>query len=67
MSSTIFLSLRMTNKVDLIMEYVPGGSLKFILSNFIKFKEKLVRSYTKQILEGLRSLHEKSIVHGDMK
>lgn len=49
------------------MEYVPGGSLRFILSNFIKFKEKLVRSYTKQILEGLKSLHEKSIVHGDMK
>lgn len=53
--------------VDVIMEYVPGGSLRFILNNFVKFKEKLVRSYTKQIVEGLKSLHEKSIIHGDLK
>ena len=49
------------------MEFVPGGSLRFILNNFVKFKEKLIRSYTKQILEGLKSLHEKSIFHGDIK
>jgi len=53
--------------IDVLMEYVPGGSLKFILNNFVKFKEKLVRSYTKQILEGLVSSHEKGIWHGDLK
>lgn len=53
--------------IDLLMEYVPGGSLKYILNNFVKFKEKLVKSYTKQILEGLVSSHEKGIWHGDLK
>jgi serine/threonine protein kinase len=32
-------------KVDIVMEFVPGGSIKFILNNFVMFKEKLVRSY----------------------
>lgn len=54
-------------KVDLIMEYVPGGSLKFILNNFTKFKEKLIRIYCKQILEGLKCLHKQNIWHGDIK
>ena len=53
--------------IDILMEYVPGGSLKFLLGNFEKFKEKLVRSYVKQILEGLKALHERSIIHGDLK
>lgn len=54
-------------KIDIVMEYVPGGSLKFILTNFVKFKEKLVKSYAKQILEGLKVLHEQGICHGDLK
>jgi len=53
--------------VDILMEYVPGGSLRFILDNFVKFKEKLVRSYTKQILEGLKACHDIGICHGDLK
>jgi len=49
------------------MEYAPGGSIKFILNNFVKFKEKLVCSYTKQILEGLKSMHDQGMCHGDLK
>lgn len=62
-----YIALNDSENVDIVMEYVPGGSLKFILNNFVKFKEKLVRSYTKQILEGLKILHEQSVVHGDIK
>lgn len=58
----------LNNKIiDIFMEFVPGGSLKFILNNFVKFKEKLVRSYTMQILEGLKTLHDNGIWHGDLK
>lgn len=53
--------------VDIIMEFVPGGSIKFILNNFVMFKEKLVRSYCKQILSGLKSLHDEGMCHGDLK
>lgn len=49
------------------MEYVPGGSLRFILDTFVKFKEKLVRSYTRQILLGLKACHDDGIWHGDLK
>lgn len=34
-------------------EYVPGGSIKNILNYYYTFKERLVRSYTFQILLGL--------------
>ena len=54
-------------EIDILMDYIAGGSLKFILTNFVRFKEKLVRSYTKQILDGLWSCHEKGIYHGDLK
>lgn len=53
--------------VDILMEYIPCGSIRYILNNFISFKEKLVRSYTKQILEALVKGHEKGICHGDLK
>lgn len=56
-----------SKSVDVLMEYVPGGNLRFILDNFVKFKEKLVKSYTRQILEGLKKLHENNIWHGDLK
>lgn len=55
------------SKFDVLMEYVPGGSLRFILSNFVRFKERLVRSYARQILEGLKSCHEQGLFHGDLK
>jgi serine/threonine protein kinase len=32
--------------VDIILEYVPGGSIRALLSRFDKFEEKMVRKYT---------------------
>ena len=55
------------SKVEVSMEYVPGGSLKAILTYFCSFKENLVKIYTQQILNALKSLHFNKIVHGDVK
>ena len=49
------------------MEFVPGGCLQNILKYFGTFKEKLVKIYVLQILDGLHSLHGHGIIHGDLK
>eukprot|EP01017_Pseudomicrothorax_dubius_P008506 TRINITY_DN12809_c0_g1_i1.p1 TRINITY_DN12809_c0_g1~~TRINITY_DN12809_c0_g1_i1.p1 ORF type:complete len:477 (-),score=70.58 TRINITY_DN12809_c0_g1_i1:35-1465(-) len=53
--------------VDIITEYVPGGSLKSLLGKFGKLQEKVASIYTGQILEGLSYLHSHNVVHRDIK
>ncbi|KAL0422210.1 UNVERIFIED_CONTAM: hypothetical protein Slati_3243900 [Sesamum latifolium] len=55
-------------KYNLFMEYMAGGSLSDVAQNFGgALNEKLIRLYTRQILEGLRYLHKNGIVHSDVK
>ncbi|KAH3743789.1 protein serine/threonine kinase [Pelomyxa schiedti] len=54
-------------KLNIFMEYVGGGSLSSILSKFGPFSENMVRSYTKQLLQGLSYLHSCNILHRDIK
>jgi len=53
--------------VDIILEYVPGGSLRSLLEKFGKFDEKIVKVYSRQLLAGLHYLHDKGIIHRDIK
>jgi len=52
---------------NIFMEYVPGGSVATILGEYGPFEEPLVRQFAKQVLCGLDYLHERDIVHGDIK
>ncbi|CAH8363458.1 unnamed protein product [Eruca vesicaria subsp. sativa] len=53
---------------NLLMEYVPGGSIHDLIKNSGgKLPETEIRSYTRQILKGLMYLHERGIVHCDLK
>jgi len=58
---------RTEGHLNIFLEYVSGGSITSLLSNFGTFEESLVRKYTRQILIGLDFLHSRGIVHCDIK
>ncbi|RKP11679.1 kinase-like domain-containing protein [Piptocephalis cylindrospora] len=52
---------------NILLEYVPGGSVSSMLSSYGAFSESLVRTFVKQILAGLGYLHDREIIHRDIK
>ena len=49
------------------MEYVSGGSIRNIIDKFGPLDENTLKLYTKQIIEGLLYLHQRRIIHMDIK
>ncbi|KPA83423.1 protein kinase-like protein [Leptomonas pyrrhocoris] len=49
------------------MEFAVGGSLTSIVRKFTQLTEAVMQLYTHQILQGLLYLHEKGVVHRDIK
>ncbi|CAM9511528.1 unnamed protein product, partial [Scytosiphon promiscuus] len=58
---------RGTRHLYIFLEYVPGGSIASMLEQFGLFREDLVRRFMHQILLGMQYLHEKGIIHRDVK
>ncbi|XWS39346.1 hypothetical protein CRYUN_Cryun18bG0044700 [Craigia yunnanensis] len=58
---------REDDSLNILLEFVPGGSISSLLGNFGSFPESVVRMYTKQLLLGLEYLHKNRIVHRDIK
>eukprot|EP00898_Chlorokybus_atmophyticus_P008660 jgi/Chlat1/8796/Chrsp90S00886 len=58
---------RHDNCINIFLEFVPGGSIASLLSQFHRFNEKVIRSYTRQLLLGLEYLHKHGVMHRDIK
>mmetsp|Transcript_6297 Transcript_6297/g.19010 ORF Transcript_6297/g.19010 Transcript_6297/m.19010 type:complete len:980 (+) Transcript_6297:239-3178(+) len=72
-----------SSSLDIVMEYVEGGSLEDFVStvakverdskkdtetsNSLLLEERLVAKFVKQILHGLRYLHQQGVIHRDIK
>ncbi|KAG5507462.1 hypothetical protein JIQ42_07760 [Leishmania sp. Namibia] len=52
---------------NILLEFVPGGSLRHLLDNFGALSPGVILSYLHQALEGLAYLHRHNIVHSDFK
>ena len=57
--------------LNIVMEYCDDGDLetkiKLMKRNKQKFEESLIWEYSIQIIEGLKALHDKKILHRDLK
>ncbi|XP_058192673.1 mitogen-activated protein kinase kinase kinase NPK1-like [Rhododendron vialii] len=58
---------REEESLNILLEFVPGGSISSLLGKFGSFPESVIRMYTKQLLLGLEYLHENGIMHRDIK
>lgn len=55
------------NNLYIIMEYAPNGSLQDLLRKYSSISEKIAAIYIKQVLEGLKYLHNEGVIHRDIK
>ncbi|GBG59479.1 hypothetical protein CBR_g38503 [Chara braunii] len=58
---------REEDALNIFLEFVPGGSIASLLSKFGSFTEKVIRLFTRQLLQGLEYLHNHHIMHRDIK
>ena len=56
-----------TGRVFLVLEFCPNGDLYKYLRRQGSLREGEARDLTRQLLEGLSYLHDRSIVHRDLK
>ncbi|XP_071697618.1 mitogen-activated protein kinase kinase kinase ANP1-like isoform X2 [Rutidosis leptorrhynchoides] len=60
-------TVREDSTLNILLEFVPGGSISSLLGKFGPFPETVIRMYTKQLLLGLDYLHGNGIMHRDIK
>jgi len=60
-------TVREEDTLNILLEFVPGGSIQSLLGKLGSFPEPVIKKYTKQILQGLEYLHNNAIIHRDIK
>ena len=62
-----FNSFKSQNKLYLLVEFCPGGSLSGFLERHKTLSVPLARHFTAEIIDSLEYLRSKEIVHRDLK
>lgn len=67
--ATLFAALQDPQKVYLVQEYAPGGTLHDLLVNRPQFHLDLeqARFYIAEVILGVQDIHERGIMHRDLK
>ncbi|XP_039123521.1 mitogen-activated protein kinase kinase kinase NPK1-like [Dioscorea cayenensis subsp. rotundata] len=60
-------TVREEETLNILLEFVPGGSISSLLGKFGSFPESVIKMYSKQLLQGLEYLHQNGIMHRDIK
>ena len=60
-------AVKTSDNFYIVTEFMESRSIAHILSSFGPLEESLVRNYMQQILMGLSYLHERQVVHRDVK
>jgi len=53
--------------IFILMEYMQEGSISSMLEQFGPLEENVIKKFTKQVVQGLIYLHEKGVIHRDIK
>ncbi|KAK0546010.1 rim15, signal transduction response regulator [Tilletia horrida] len=63
----LYFTFQSQDFLYLVMEYLPGGDCASLCKNLGCLSEEWARQYIAEVVNGLEQLHEKGVVHRDMK
>ena len=65
--TNLYFSFQDNENLYLILDYFPGGELRFYLNKNVQFKENEIKFFISNIIIGLKYLHQNNILHRDLK
>ena len=65
--TNLYFSFQDNENLYLILDYFPGGDLRFYLNKNVQFKENEIKFFISNIIIGLKYLHQNNILHRDLK
>jgi len=63
----LYYSFHDKENLYLILDYMPGGDLRYYLSNHIHFKESQIKFFISNIILSINYIHKNGIIHRDLK